>query len=50
MKYKSKIIDRLTGETVYTSREYPTWEAAQHAAEAKCRRYFCGDRYAIVTK
>lgn len=41
-KYIGKVIDRLTGETIYTTRP-TTWADAQAKAERKAQ----GDRYAV---
>jgi len=47
VKHRTEIQDRLTGEIVYRSRYYPTYNQAADAAERACKRQWRGDRYRI---
>ena len=45
-KYTGKVIDRITGETVYASKPKATWGEAQAAADKHAK----GDRYKVVVE
>lgn len=47
-KYVGKVIDRMTGKAIYTSRAKATWADAQQAAEKAAKN--SGDRYKIVVE
>jgi predicted SprT family Zn-dependent metalloprotease len=42
--YTASVVDRLTGETIYTCRPCTTWEEAHRRAEKHAK----GDRYTIA--
>jgi len=44
--WRGSVLDRMTGETVYTSRECLTWEEANRMASSKAQ----GDRYRVVVE
>ena len=44
--WRGRVLDRMTGETVYTSRECLTWEEANRMASSKAQ----GDRYRVVVE
>jgi hypothetical protein len=52
MNYQGHIIDDMDRYVVASTKAYPTWESAQHAAEALLKRKGLADsgRYSITVE